>query len=132
MQQGQYLTPDTILLFLSQKFETVGPFVDPHQEIPIGWLRPGEGNYVYSPVPRREDKSLEMTLLHDACNALFEIPNQDLTTSQGLLGTVKKVAQRFNEWEARVVYWDIEEDREMARRVVALPGSLDAQLIWAD
>jgi len=130
MERGQHLTPDMILLFLSQRFDTVGPFDDPSREIPIGWLRPGEGNYDYSPAPRPEDESLEMTILHDACNVLFEIPNQELTTSQGSLGTVKRVAARINEWQVRVIYWDIDEDKEMARRVVAVPGSLDAELTW--
>lgn len=130
MEQGEYLKPDMILLVLSQKFEIVGPFDDPRQETPIGWLRPGEGNYIFSPVPRHTDESLEMTFLLDACNALFEIPNLDLTTWQGSLGTVKKVAQRINEWGVRVIYWDIQEDREMARLVIAVPGSLNAELTW--
>ena len=130
MDQAQYLTHDVILLILSQKDEINGPFTDVRKEVPAGWLRIIDGEYKFMPLQIRKDEELSIEMLLRTAHKVLLEPKKELTTQNGLPGAIKKVAQRFNEWGVRIIYWDIEDEREMARRVIAVAGSLGGNLIW--
>jgi hypothetical protein len=86
--------------------------------------------YKFTPFPVLEDEEFENKLILASAARLFESPPVDLVTSNGLRGTPRKVAARINDSQVRVIYWDIQEDREMARRVIAVPGTFGAELNW--
>ena len=130
MDQAQYIAPDVILLFLSQKYEINGPFAEEKKEVPVGWLQINDGEYKFVPIQIREDEELSTQMLLKTAQQVLATPDRDLTTQNGVPGAIKKVAQRFNEWGVRIIYWDIEDDREMARRVIAVAGSLSGNLMW--
>lgn len=130
MDRVQYLKIDTILLYLSQPFEINGPLAEPQRQLCFGYLLRADNSFTFTPFPISEDEQFENKLILASAAKLFEPPPVDLVTWEGFLGTAKKVAARINDWQVRMIYWDLKEDREMARRVLASAGTLDAKLTW--
>ena len=130
MQRGNYFEPDVVLLYLSQPFELEGPFDTSTKEIPLGWLEYVQGKYEFVQEPTKEEESLQHRTLVNTASAALEKRLDKFTLWEGFPAEdAVVIARRFNENEVRLIYWDIDVDKEMARRIIALSGTRMGKIV---
>lgn len=128
-----FMTPNALMLYLSQKFEPGDFSGDPKRELFLGWMQPKDGQYVFTPV-QRDDETAENKIMINNVNLELARPEtmHNLNGQNQTPWAIKKLAPQINEWTFRVVYWDMEEGRIIMRMIIALAGTLDVSISWGE